>query len=99
LKLWEALTKVWEGTPSLFMSNVKGVEDIEVQFNVYRSFRRGSNSHAIGQGLDKSVTVTVNRWKVLERAGSSRPGHGSMLQYYADANLLKKVHLRYTFAM
>jgi hypothetical protein len=99
LKLWEALTKVWEGTPSLFMSNVKGAEDIEVHFNVYRLFRRGSDSQAIEQGLNKLVTDTVNRWKVLERAGGSRPGHGSMSQYCADANLFKKVHLRYTFAM
>jgi hypothetical protein len=100
LKLWEALTKNWEETPSLFLSNVKGVDAIEVHFNVYRSFRRGSNSRAsIEQGLNKLVTDTVNCWKVLEKAGGSRPGHGSMSQYYADANLLKKVHLRYTFAM
>jgi hypothetical protein len=60
-KLWEALTKAWEEIPSLFLSNVKGVDDIEVHFNVYCSFRRGSNSRAIEQGLDKSVTDTVNR--------------------------------------
>jgi hypothetical protein len=99
LKLWEALTKAWEETPSIFLLNVKGVDDIEVHFNVYCSFRRGSNSRAIEQGLNKLVSDTVNHWKVLERVGGLRPDHGSMLQYYADANLLKKVLLRYTFAM
>jgi hypothetical protein len=99
LKLCEALMKVWEETPSLFLSNVKGVNGIEVHFNVYRSFRRGSNSRAVKQCLDKLVTDTVNRWKVLERTGSSRPGNCSMSQHYAEANLLKKVRMRYTFAM
>ncbi len=78
---------------------VNGVDDIEVHVAVYRSFRRVSDSLAIEQGLDKSVTDTVNLCKVRERAGGSRPGHGSMSQYCADANLFKKVHLRYTFAM
>jgi hypothetical protein len=99
LKFWEALTHIWEQAPKLFLSNIKTADDIELHFNVYRSFRRGSDSRAIEQGLDKTVTDTVNRWKVIERSGGSKPGHGSMSQYYADANLLKKVHLKYTFAM
>jgi hypothetical protein len=99
LKFWEALSDAWRKTPELFLSNIKGEDDIELYFNVYRSFRRGSGSRAIEQGLDKSVIDTVNRWKVVERAGGSKPGHSSMSQYYADVNLLKKVHLKYTFAM
>ncbi len=85
--------------PKIVLANIKVADDIELQFNVYRSFRRGSDSRAVEQGLDKTVIDTVNHWKVIERLGGSKPGHGSMSQYYADANLLKKVHLKYTFAM
>jgi hypothetical protein len=84
-KFWEALSRIWEKTPSLFLSNIKGVDGFELYFNVYRSFRLGSDSQAIEQGLDKSVVDTVNRWKVVvEKAGGSKPSHGSMSQYYAD---------------
>jgi hypothetical protein len=61
LKFWEALTNIWEQTPSLFMSNIKTADDIELHFNVVCSFRRGSDSRAIEQGLDKTVIDTVNR--------------------------------------
>jgi hypothetical protein len=53
---------------------------------------------AIQQGLDKMVADTFNCWKVTEKVGGSKPGHASESQYYADAYLLKKVHLKYTFA-
>jgi hypothetical protein len=99
LKLWEGVVNIWERSPKLFMDNIRSVEEVELKFNVFRSFRRGSDSRAIEQGLDRTVTDTVNRWKVVERAGGSRPAHGSMSQYYADARLLKKVHHKYTYAM
>jgi hypothetical protein len=93
LKFWEALTHIWERTPKLFLSNIKTADDIEFHFSVYRSFRGGLDSRAIEQVLEKTVTDTVNRWKVIQRSGGSKPGHGSMSQYYADATLLKKVHV------
>jgi hypothetical protein len=99
LKLWEGLVHIWERSPKLFMDNIRTAEEVELKYNVFRSFRRGSDSRAIEQGLDRTVTDTVNRWKVVERAGGSRPVHGSMSQYYADAKLLKKVHHKYTYAM
>jgi hypothetical protein len=74
------------GASNVVLVQNQSVDGIESQLNVYRSFRRGSDSKAIEQGLDKTVTDNVNRWKVLEGAGVLKPGHGSMSQYYTDAS-------------
>jgi hypothetical protein len=99
LKFWEALGEVWQQEPELFGPDIKTFADIELIYNVFRSLRRGSDSRAIEQGLSESVINTVNRWHLVEKSGGARPVHRSMNQYYADANLLKAVHLEYTASM
>jgi hypothetical protein len=98
-KFWEALGKIWQQEPELFLTNVKTLPDIELVYNVFRSLWRGSDSRAIEQGLSESVINTVNCWHLVEKSGGARPAHLAMNQYYADANLLKVVHLKYTASM
>jgi hypothetical protein len=98
-KFWEALGEIWQQEPELFLSDVNTLPDIELVYNVFRSLRRGSNSRAIEQGLLESVINTVNRWHLVEKLGGARTAHRAMNQYYADANLLKVVHLKYMASM
>ena len=94
----DALASVYERTPSLFLSNIKSVDDIETNYNVFRSFRRGSDTRAIAQGVSKLDIDVVNRWKGVERGKGRRPGM-SMEHHYADVNFLTESFLRYTRAM
>ncbi len=84
--------------PSLFLSDIKSEEDIESQYNVFRSFWRGSDSRAIAKGVSSIDIDVVNRWLKKEKAGGNRPGF-SMKHHYADINLLLESFLRYTMAM
>jgi hypothetical protein len=99
LKFWEALGKIWQQEPELFLSDIKTLPDIELVYNVFRSLWRGSDSRAIEQGLSESVINTVNCWHLVEKPGGARPAHRAMNQYYEDANLLEVVHLKYTASM
>jgi hypothetical protein len=99
-KFWEALGKIWQQEPELFLSDVKTLPDMELVYNVFRSLWRGSDSRAIEQGLSESVINTsVNCWHLVKKSGGARPAHLTMNQYYADANLLKAVHLKHTTSM
>ena len=96
-RLHEALVSIYERHPELFLSDVKGPEDVETKY-VFRSYRRGSDSRAISQGISKLDIEVVNRWKGIERGKGSRPNM-SMAHHYADANFLTESFLRYTAAM
>ena len=94
----EALIAVFDRDPGSFLNNIKSSEDVENKFNVFRSFRRGSDTRAIAQGVSKLDIEVVNRWKGVERAKGRRPGM-SMEHHYADVNYLTEAFLRYTRAM
>ena len=94
----EALVSIYESNPGLFLSDVKGPEDVEAKYNVFRSFRRGSDSRAIAQGIAKLDIDVVNRWKGVERSKGMRPNM-TMAHHYADINFLTESFLRYTKAM
>ena len=55
------LAQVKESHPELF----PGVADIETEFGIFRSLRRGSTSRAIAQGLKEEVDAQ-NRWRKVE---------------------------------
>ena len=94
----EALIAIYERQPGLFLADIKGPEDIESKYNVFRSFRRGSDTRAISQAVAKLDIEVVNRWKGMERSKGSRPNM-TMEQHYADVNFLTESFLRYTRAM
>ena len=94
----EALTEIHSSNPDMFLTDIRTAEDVEANYNVFRSFRRGSDSRAIAKGVSVTDIEVVNRWLKKERAGGSRP-HQSMRHHYADVNLLLDSYLRYTRAM
>ena len=93
------LVSVYESEPNLFPRNITSVSDVEEKYNVFRSFRRGSDSRAKAMGVSVPDINTVNRWKTKEKSkGTAKPG-GGMSNLYADVELLSEAFLRYTQAM
>jgi hypothetical protein len=72
--------------------------DVFERYGVSRSFRRGSNTHAINQGVSKSDIDHNNRWSVVERANGMAPKLG-MQQHYADVLQMLPTLLRYSSAL
>jgi hypothetical protein len=94
----EVLTEIYDRRPELFGYDVKSVSDLPDKYNVFRSFRRGSESRAVAMKVSEADRYVVNRWKRKEAAGSNRVGH-SIDQHYVDVTLVNDAFLRYTAAM
>jgi hypothetical protein len=94
----ELLVELYDRRPELFGLDVQGVADLPEKFNVFRSFRRGSESRAVAMKVSESDRYVVNGWKRKESAGSNRVGH-SIDQHYVDVALVNDSFLRYTEAM
>lgn len=93
-KFLERLEQVQETRPDLIASHV----DIADEYGIYRSFRRGSTSTAVNQGLSKDIIDTNNRWRKFEQAGASRPSQ-SMKDHYTDVKLILNQLLRFSEAL
>ena len=89
----EQLALAQEERPDLF----PGVKDIETEFGINRSLRRGSVSRALAQGLKEEVDVQ-NRWRKKERAEGSMP-YAPMREHYSDIRLLAPLIVPYSKAM
>ena len=87
------LQVVKDSHPELF----PGVTDVETEFGISQSFRRGSTSRAIAEGLKEEVDAQ-NRWRKTEMSEGSMP-YGSMRQHYSDLRLLAPVLIPYSKAM
>lgn len=94
----ESLTDIYDRRPELFGYDIQSSADLTEKFNVFRSFRRGSESRAVAMKVSESDRYVVNRWKRKETAGSGRVGH-SIDQHYVDVALVNESFLRYTAAM
>ena len=94
----QVLVEIYEDQPGLFGVIVKDVGEIPDKYNVFRSFRRGSESRAVSQGVSESDCYVVNRWKKKESAGANKVTH-SIGQHYVDITLVKESFMRYTDAM
>lgn len=77
--------------PKLF----EGSKDIEREYGTSRSFRRGSNSRAKEEGVDKELREFINRWSSFENKKGSTPSM-SMAQHYVEAKLIMKRTLVYS---
>ena len=97
--LYDILGDLLGEHPSLFLADVKTRSEVEEKYNVYRSFRRGSDSQAMAMNVKDYDIDVVNRWTKKEAAGTGRPSHGKMKHHYADINILLPNFLRYTMAM
>ena len=72
-------------------------KDINVfeEFGMSRSFRRGSDAHAVNQGVSTSDIERNNRWRSVETAGPKQ-AQLRMIHRYADARHIIKALLRYS---
>ena len=94
----ELLVSIYDQRPELFGYDVSAATDLQDKFNVFRSFRRGSESRAVAMKVSEADRYVVNRWKRKEAAGSNRVGH-AIDQHYVDVSLVNDSFLRYTSAM
>lgn len=85
------LRRIQEGHPELIAPDM----DIEEEFGLARSFRRGSNTHARNQGVDPTIIDWINRWNTGE-GQSNLVATGSMQQLYSDARQMLSTFLRYS---
>jgi hypothetical protein len=72
--------------------------DVFERYGVSRSFRRGSNTQAINQGVSEADIDHNNRWSRTERSKGRTP-MVRMQQHYADVLLMLPTFLRYSLAL
>jgi len=93
-KFFERLEQVKLTKPHLLAS----VGDIEEEFGVSRSFRRGATSEAVNSGLHPDVIDANNRWRKVHQAGANRPSL-AMRDHYTDVRLTLQQRLRFSRAL
>jgi hypothetical protein len=96
--LHEILEDLFVTKRSLFPATIEDVEELRKRYQVFRSFRRSSDTRALDQRVAETDIDIVNRWASVEKAKGRRPGQ-AMRNYYADVTLLILPFLRYTWAM
>jgi hypothetical protein len=88
------LERIQRDKPEVISKNVNVMEE----FGVSRSFRRGSDTHAINQGLSTLVIECNNRWRSLEMAHGKAPSL-RMIHHYSDIQQLLPTLLEYSKAL
>ena len=94
----DLLTEIHEDDKDLFGVTIQSASDIHDHYNVFRSFRRGSETRATEMNVSEGDRCIVNRWRKEEKAGSSKIAL-PIDQSYVDVSLAKEPFLRYTAAM
>jgi hypothetical protein len=94
----ELMMEIFDSRRDLFEVDVKTGADIQEKYNVYRSFRRGSESRAVAQKVSEADRYVIHRWRKKETAGANKASH-PIDQLYVDISLVKSAFLRYTKAM
>ena len=94
----EIIVEIYEENPKLFGLDITGIGDLSEKFNVFRSFRRGSESRAVAMKVSEADRYVVNRWKKKESAGAGKVAH-AIDQHYVDIAMVKDSFIRYTTAM
>lgn len=94
----ELLGEIYEDNRDLFAVDIKSALDVADKYNVFRSFRRGSESRAVAKKVSEADRYVVNRWRKKEVAGTAKVSH-PIDQHYVDVSIVKDSFLRYTKAM
>lgn len=94
----EVLIQIFDEDPRLYKSDIRIVEDIQEKYNVFRSFRRGSESRAFAKKVDNTDRYVVHRWQKKEAAGKGKVSQ-PIDQVDVEITLVKAAFLRYTHAM
>lgn len=85
------LENVQRESPHVLSANV----DVFDEFGVSRSFRRGSDTHAINQGVKTEDIERNNRWRTVEQSHGKAPKL-RMIHHYSDVRNMLKALLRYS---
>lgn len=72
--------------------------DVFDEYGLSRSFRRGSDTHAINQKVDTSDIERNNRWRSVENAKAKQPKL-RMIHHYTEVSLSLPALLRYSQAL
>ena len=94
----EVLSEIYDEAPKLFGYDVTQLSDLPEKYNVFKSFRRGSESRAVAMKVSEADRYIVNRWKRKEKAGTKKVSH-AIDQHYVDVAMVKDSFIRYTTAM
>ena len=94
----EVLSDVCESHPKLFGLDISRMGEMADKFNVFQSFRQGSESRAVAMKVSEADRYVVNRWKKKETAGAGKVSH-AIDQHYVDITIVKESFLWYTAAM
>ena len=94
----EVLLEIFEEERDLFAVDIRTPSDLVEKYNVFRSFRRGSESRAVSANVSEGDRFMVNRWRKKEKSGTSKIAL-SIDQQYVDVSLAKDPFLRYTLSM
>lgn len=68
------------------------------EFGISRSFRRGSDAHALNQEVSIIDIEINNRWRSIDSAGGKAP-RLRMIHHYSELKALLKARLRYSASL
>ena len=86
-----------QGGPGLEQHLPTGV-DVETFYRCERSFRRGAETTALVNKVNKTTIEFVHRWRSYERNKGHRPGF-NMLHHYADGEHTRPLQLEFSSAV
>jgi hypothetical protein len=87
----QELEKIQRDSPEILDGSVNVLEE----YGVSRSFRRGSDTHALNQGVSITDIERNNRWRSVEHAGSKQVVL-RMVHHYEEVSQMLKSLLRYS---
>ena len=91
--LFELLERVQEETNYIPVS-----VDVNKEFGIYRSLRRGSTTHVINMEVSDADITRNNMWRKVEAAGNKHAGF-SMMDHYTQIKEAIKAMLIYSQAL
>ena len=84
------LTEIQQECPYIILEDVNVGED----YGIGRSFRRGAEVRGLNTRVSEPETISIYRWRKIERAKGTRPRF-SMLEHYADVVLMLETILKF----
>jgi hypothetical protein len=90
-RFFEQLNHVSTRHPDLFPPNV----NIEEDFGISRSCRRGSSTEAANQAVPKEIIEMICRWRKIEKAQGRAPNLG-MREHYMEVSQALETYLQYS---
>jgi hypothetical protein len=90
-RFYEQLNWVWMRYPDLFAPNL----NIEDDYGIARSCRRGSSTEAANQGVPSGIIEMICRWRKVERAQGRAPNLG-MREHYMEVTQALEAFLQYS---